>query len=102
MAKQSSTPWWILGAGCVGCLGVIAVAVVGFGWMFFQGRQDVTPIVEEFLNASEQGRYEAAYEMAGETWKEEQSLEQFQAFCTLVKGFVGLPSPAVPEPAKLT
>ena len=88
-SKRSNTHWWVIGSGCVGCLGIIVLVAVGFGWLFFQGRSDLTPITEEFLVAAESGRYEAAYDMTGETWQETQTLDQFRAFCTLVNNTLG-------------
>lgn len=73
------------GHGCFfyGCItGIVLVVLAGGGLfaLFMYGRGQVGPYCEEYLSAVERGDYEAAYQLAGDRWKQEQPFEQYVEF----------------------
>lgn len=80
--------------GCFyyGCLSVIVLAVVMGGCvvtLYQYAKTTVTPVVEEFLNALENGNYDHAYSMVSAEWKERTSREEFPKFFQLVSQNLG-------------
>jgi hypothetical protein len=69
-----------LGIGCLGCLTLVILVACLFGWIYYQGKTELTPIAEAYIRLAESGDYAAAYEEAGEDWREQQSFEEFESF----------------------
>jgi len=63
--------------GCVGCAGLVVLAVAVVAGLFFWSRREVAPETQEFLDAVEAGRYEEAYRVMSEEWRARNSLAAF-------------------------
>ncbi len=63
--------------GCLTTNLLVAVAIVGFFFLYQYGKTNISPVVEDFLNAAEGGQYDQAYAMVADEWKEKVPRDDF-------------------------
>ena len=80
--------------GCFfyGCLTLVMLGVVLAGGcltFFLHGKRKLGAPCEQYLAAVERGDYQAAYQMVGNRWKQEQSFEEYVALEKMLRQALG-------------
>jgi hypothetical protein len=75
--------------GCLTMVGFVVVAAAGFFFLFQYGRTNITPVVDEFLTATEAGQYDHAYAMVADEFKQKISRDEFPTLVERVHETLG-------------
>ena len=79
---------WIF-VGCGALVGLLAIAGIGFVFLFSKGRSDFTPYLEDYLALVDRQQDERAYDSLGDEWKAAQSFEEYDEFAELMRHALG-------------
>ena len=85
--KASPVKWIVVGCGLLVALGVLCAG--GFSLFMAQGKAEIDPVADAFVQKLNDQDYSAAYASVGPEWQKVQTQAQFEEFLTLVHDVMG-------------
>lgn len=75
--------------GCLVSLGVFGLVMAALAGVYLYGTRSLAPYPEKFLSLVDSGDFKGAYDMVGDGWKKQMTLEQFTEFEKSMKDALG-------------